>query len=197
MPICIHKTRDFPLDVIRPVLHSPFFKSGSCPLSCLSWTACGTNTMTIIFCSLASVEANAHYSKTWEFLRLLDVLDYALLVSTSQLMDISRVCFNESVSLLGTTRIKVNEASNWRLSFFNFTVIEDKGFFSALSRHSHHDLRRNALNGGEWSASHDGWFINRETPSYCLHLQGIFSIESAGIFEMSACIYWTARCHIL
>jgi hypothetical protein len=65
--ICIHKARDFALDVLRPVLHSPSFKSGSCPLSCPSWTTRGSNTMTTIFCAPASGGANAHYSATWDF----------------------------------------------------------------------------------------------------------------------------------
>ena len=66
-----HKTF---LDVIRPVLHSPFFSSGSCPLPCLSWTAYCTNTMTILTCSLLHFRRNAHYSRTRNCLRLLTVL---------------------------------------------------------------------------------------------------------------------------
>lgn len=66
-----HKTF---LDVLRPVLHSPFFSSGSCPLSCLSWTAYCPNTMTIISCSLLHFKENAHYSRTRDGLRLLTAL---------------------------------------------------------------------------------------------------------------------------
>jgi hypothetical protein len=66
-----HKTF---LDVLHPVLHSPFFSSGPCPLSCLTWKAYGTNTMTIISCSLLHFKANAHYSRTRDALRLLAAL---------------------------------------------------------------------------------------------------------------------------
>lgn len=88
-----HKTF---LDVLRPVLHSPFFSSGSCPLSFLSWTAYCTTTMTIISCSLLHFKENAHYNWTRDGLRLLTAQlcrMFSLLCLTIPSTDICKVCF--------------------------------------------------------------------------------------------------------